>query len=76
MTLLYLSPASMSLNLVEHINREFSKYTGNNSSFHLSSGIEILHPSSPIRFAIERAERQLINAKSSIGKQNVGYLIK
>lgn len=72
--LVIISPASMSLNLVEHINREFSKYTGNNSSFHLSSGIEILHPSSPIRFAIERAERQLINAKSSIGKQSVGIL--
>lgn len=70
--LVIISPASMSLNLVDHINREFSQYTGQNPGLHLSAGIEIMHPSSPIRFAVERAERQLMNAKSSLNKQSVG----
>lgn len=69
-----IAPASMSLDLVFEINKEFEKFTGNNKSFHLSTGIEIFNAKSPIRFAIERSERQLAKAKNTPQKQSVGVL--
>ncbi|HHU56231.1 MAG TPA: type III-A CRISPR-associated protein Cas10/Csm1, partial [Acholeplasmataceae bacterium] len=64
-------PASLSLKFVNDINNKFKSYTGN-PELHLSAGIEIFHPKSPIRFAIQRAEEELDSAKKREGKNAIG----
>lgn len=66
-------PASMVLEFVYEVNQRFSEYT-NNNSIHLSAGIEVFHPKSPVRFAILRANEELDNAKRREGKNAIGFL--
>lgn len=64
-------PASDALQFVNDIYEKFNEYTGN-PEIHLSTGIEIFLPKSPIRFAINRAEEELENAKRIEGKNSLG----
>lgn len=63
-------PASISLDVVEMINREFNKYTDNNSSFTISAGIDIFEYNSPVRYAIARAEEALEKSKNEENKNS------
>lgn len=61
--LVIIAPASMSIALASDIITSFKEFTGRNSNITISAGIEIFHPSSPVRFAILRAEQQLEKSK-------------
>lgn len=67
-------PAAYSLKFIENLNKEFEQYVGVNKEIHLSSGVEIFSPKSPIRFAIKRAEEFLSKAKDIEGKNSVSVL--
>ena len=72
--LVIILPASLSLEMIKDINNEFNEYTGYNKSFHISAGIEIFSPSSPVRYAIEKAEDFLSESKLNDGKSSFTVL--
>lgn len=53
------------LDFAPRFNAKFRAYSCNNVDVHLSAGIEIIKPRSPIRKGAERAEHSLDEAKSS-----------
>lgn len=66
--LVIIVPGWQSLELVLKINQEFKKYTTENSSFHISAGIDLFDAVTPIRYAVERAEENLEASKNIEGK--------
>lgn len=62
--LVIITPASMSISLVNDIINNFNQFIGYNKNITISAGIEIFNPSSPVRFAILRAENQLEKSKN------------
>jgi len=62
--LVIITPASMILEITHLIISKFQEYTCNNPDFHLSAGIEIFSDKSPIRYAIKRADDNLIESKN------------
>lgn len=68
--LVLIVPASKSLNLIEEINNEFKLWTGNNKSFNISAGIDIFDVSSPVRYAILRADNALVQSKNAEDKNS------
>ena len=68
--LVIICPASMSTDLVNDIYDEFNTFTGHNVSMHISTGIEIFNPTSPVRYAVERAEDKLSASKDNKAKNS------
>lgn len=66
--LVIIVPGWQSLDLVLKINQEFKKYTTENASFHISSGIDLFDAVTPIRYAIARADENLEASKNLDGK--------
>jgi len=72
--LVLIATASDILDINNIIVKEFSMFTSSNPNIHLSSGIEILNPKSPIRFAILQAEEYLHKSKQVDGKNSLTML--
>lgn len=72
--LVLISPASMALNLVRDINSEFEIFTGYNKSLHISAGIEIFSPTTPVRYEINIAEDYLSQSKLTKDKNSFTML--
>jgi len=72
--LVIVCPASLVPALLIKINMGFKLHVCENPALHMSAGIEIFHPRSPIRQAVKFAERQLEKAKSQPGKDHFSLL--
>lgn len=72
--LVIIVPACSALEIVERIINEFNIYTSYNKSLTISAGIDIFEAVSPVRYAIERAEKMLEKSKDVINKNSFSVL--
>ncbi|MFZ2634102.1 MAG: type III-A CRISPR-associated protein Cas10/Csm1 [Desulfosalsimonadaceae bacterium] len=63
--LFLIGPWNRILTLSEHIRTSFSKYVCNNPEIHLSAGISLHKPNTPVGFMAESAEHAMESAKDS-----------